>query len=142
MKKIFLILICGLLTGCAGSNYGANGTLKGRILRAVDTEPGIGNEAEVYIEGKSGYKGQALRAPINPADGTFEIDINLGTESLGPPVTYVDLATFDLKLKANGRWWVADTTATEAQAFMAGVIVEAKKTTDIGTVILSNAMWK
>ncbi|MFH1287548.1 MAG: hypothetical protein ABII25_02505 [bacterium] len=135
MKKIFLIIICGLLIGCAGSDYGANGTLKGKIMRAVDTPPGS-TDAEVFIEGQTGYKGTLLRAPIDPNDGTFEISINLGAEDLGPPVVYVNSASFDLYLKVKGNWWVSDTTAVEAESFMSGIIVEAHKTTDIGTIIL------
>lgn len=134
MKKAFLVIICILLAGCAGSDFGANGTLKGRIMRAVDTPPGSA-DAEVFIEGKAGYKGPSLRAPINPDDGTFEISINLGAESLGPPVVYVSSASFDLYLKVKGNWWVSDTTTVEAEAFMS-VIVEANRTTNIGTKIL------
>ncbi|MEW6087490.1 MAG: hypothetical protein AB1498_04235 [bacterium] len=147
MKKIFLIFICVSLIGCAGSNYGANGTLKGKILRPGYAPPGSNNtDTEVVIEGKSGYKGPSLRAPINPNDGNFEIDINLGTEDLGPPVVYVNSATFDLKLKVNGIWWVSDTTSAEAVPFWTNVIVESGKTTDIGTLILDwpgiVSMWK
>lgn len=147
MKKILLILICGLMIGCAGGNTGANGTLKGRIFRDIDTPPGINNtDAEVFVEGVTGYKGPALRAMIDPLTGTFEININLGAGDLGPPVVYVNSATFNLKLKANGLWWVDDTTASEAKAFMSNVVVEAKKTTDIGTIILDwpgiLTMWK
>lgn len=135
MKRIFLVIVCTLLVGCAGSDFGANGTLKGRIMRAVDTPPGS-VDAEVFIKGQTGYKGPSLRAPINPDDGTFEISIDLGTESLGPPVVYVNSASFDLYLKVKGNWWVNDTTATEAKPFMLGVIVEANRTTDIGAIIL------
>lgn len=141
MKKILLVLICGLLAGCAGSNYGANATLKGKIYKAVNVPPGENNIAEVIIEGKTGYKGQ-LYVPINPANGSFEVDINLGTESLGPPVVYVNSAIFDLKLKINGVGWSNDTASTEATAFMLGVAVEAKKTKDIGTIVLSSPFWK
>ncbi|MDD5773176.1 MAG: hypothetical protein PHX78_06890 [bacterium] len=141
MKNILLALICGLLIGCSGSNYGANGTLKGKIYKAIDTPPGDTNVAEVVLEGKTGYSGQ-LFVPVNPADGTFEIDINLGTESLGPPVVYVNAATFDLKLKVNGLGWSDDTTSSEAKAFVTGVRVEAKKTTDIGIAVLSGPFWK
>jgi hypothetical protein len=151
MKRIFLILICGLLLGCSGSNYGANGTLKGRILRpgpnySINGEsipPGPSNtDAFVYVQGLSVYKDRPLLAQLNPDNGDFSISINLGVESLGPPVVYNPSVSLDLYLKVNGVWWSDDTTSGTAKPFMTGVTVESGKETDIGTLVRVNTLWK
>lgn len=139
MKRyFFLIICCLLLINCAGSNYGANGHIKGKILRPGSIAPGNNNiNSYVYAVGASGYTGPRIWAQINPDDGSFDLSINLGVSEPGPPVVYVHQASFDLYLQVNGHEWSSDTTAIRTiKPFRLGIIVEASKTTDIGTVVL------
>lgn len=148
MKKIYILIICGFLIGCGGSNnYGSNGVITGKILRPGLLPPGANNtNVYVYIQGISAdYTGRPLKVDVNPDDGSFSVSINLGVKSLGPPVTYNSIVAFDIYLNVNGIWWIAKPDDTNAVAFMPGVPVEADKTVDIGTHVMDlpiGSFWK
>lgn len=141
MKKYFLLIVCCLLIGCAGTDQGGNARIQGWILRPGGTSglsPGSNNtEAFVYAVGASSYTGPRVYASINPDDGSFDLSINLGVSEVGPPIKYVTQASFDLYLQVNGAEWSSDTTAIKIiKAFRTSIPVEAGRTTSIGKVVL------